>query len=285
MQVDHARGLLEAGHADEVEPNHWPRMHGKAATKLRNLTVRLGSYVAGDVRDYLAKVVPQDAAVVMFPPFYGGYCEAQFTSTPTSARAAHAPETAESLTKNDRYVRDVAVAIKWCERAEAYDRHLDKLYEQAWLEERRKAAEADAKILGAAVGKIAQRLPALRAEDLSAGDLIRLLDVTMRHRRGLFGDPTLTVAVTGPRGDPLIVQLADFANLAPEERRRRLADLVAAMGCRVAAEGGGEDEVYPAGDDDGLDETPATPWAHPSSPHRRCRGPGWRASSPWAHQR
>ncbi|MFC4060216.1 Hint domain-containing protein [Planomonospora corallina] len=48
----------------------WPRMHDKTATKLRNLTVRLGSFYAGDVRDYLTDAVPADAPVVMFPPFY-----------------------------------------------------------------------------------------------------------------------------------------------------------------------------------------------------------------------
>ncbi|MEU9887987.1 hypothetical protein [Sphaerisporangium sp. NPDC051011] len=56
----------------------WPRLHEKTATKLRNLTVRLGSYFAGDVRDYLATEVPANAPVVMFPPFYGGDYEAQF---------------------------------------------------------------------------------------------------------------------------------------------------------------------------------------------------------------
>jgi hypothetical protein len=58
--------------------DQWPRMHDKTATKLRNLTVRLGSYFAGDVRDYLTQVVPDTAPVVMFPPFYGGDYEAQF---------------------------------------------------------------------------------------------------------------------------------------------------------------------------------------------------------------
>ncbi|MFF3665440.1 putative antirestriction adenine methyltransferase [Microtetraspora malaysiensis] len=58
--------------------DQWPRMHDKTATKLRNLTVRLGSYYAGDVLDYLTDVVPADAPVVMFPPFYGGDYESQF---------------------------------------------------------------------------------------------------------------------------------------------------------------------------------------------------------------
>ncbi|MEV4163141.1 hypothetical protein [Nonomuraea dietziae] len=83
------------------------------------------------------------------------------------------------------------MAFKWREQAEAYDRH--KLYEQTWVEERRKAAESDAKILNAAIGKLAQRLPSLNAVDLSPGDKIRLMDVTVRHRR-ILGDMAAAVA-------------------------------------------------------------------------------------------
>ncbi|MFC9094493.1 hypothetical protein [Streptomyces sp. NPDC057072] len=56
----------------------WPRMHEKTATKLRSLQTRLGSFFAGDVRDYLDTEVPADAPVVMFPPFYASDYQAQF---------------------------------------------------------------------------------------------------------------------------------------------------------------------------------------------------------------
>ncbi|MEU6594271.1 hypothetical protein ABZ923_34550 [Streptomyces sp. NPDC046881] len=55
----------------------WPRMHEKTATKLRGLETRLGSFYAGDVRDFLDEV-PADAPVVMFPPFYSGDYQSQF---------------------------------------------------------------------------------------------------------------------------------------------------------------------------------------------------------------
>lgn len=58
--------------------DQWPRMHAKTVDKLRNLTVRLASFYAGDVRDYLTTVVPADAPVVMFPPFFSGDYTAQF---------------------------------------------------------------------------------------------------------------------------------------------------------------------------------------------------------------
>lgn len=60
--------------------DQWDRMHTKTVEKLDKLTVRLASYYAGDVRDYLTDVVPADAPVIMFPPFYGGDYEAQFAA-------------------------------------------------------------------------------------------------------------------------------------------------------------------------------------------------------------
>jgi hypothetical protein len=149
---------------------------------------------------------------------------------------------AETLTLNAGYVRQVSAAMRWVERAEAWDRHRDALAQAQWLEERRKAAENDARLLGAAVGKIAGRLQALRADELSVGDLVRLLDVTLRHRRALFGDPQMTVAVTGPGGDPLTVQLAEFSQMGAEQRRLAIEDMVAAVRRRVDAAAGIDDD-------------------------------------------
>lgn len=53
----------------DATQDQWPRMHDKTATKLRNLETKLGSFFAGDVRDYLDRA-PAEAPVVMFPPFY-----------------------------------------------------------------------------------------------------------------------------------------------------------------------------------------------------------------------
>lgn len=162
-------------------------------------------------------------------------------------RARTLAKAAEKLTLAHGHVRNLAAQYRWRERSEAWDRHLDRLYEATWLEERRKAAESDAKILGAAIGKLAQRLGTLRAEDLSPGDFIRLMDVAMRHRRVLFGDPTETIAVTGQGGNPLAVQLAEFAQMPAEQRRVRIEELAAAVQRRTRALNGADDE-----DDDDL---------------------------------
>jgi hypothetical protein len=171
----------------------------------------------------------------------------QFVTYRDLGRARTLARAAETLTLAYGHVKNVAAEFRWRERVEAYDRHLDRLYEATWLEERRKAAESDAKILGAAIGKLAQRLGTLRAEDLSPGDFIRLMDVAMRHRRVLFGDPTETIAVTGQGGNPLAVQLQEFAQMPAAQRRVRIEELAAAVQRRTKALDGADDE-----DDDGL---------------------------------
>nr|WP_316782082.1 hypothetical protein [Streptomyces sasae] len=64
----------------DATQDQWPRMHEKTATKLRTLETRLGSFYAGDVRTYRREEVPDEAPVVMFPPFCAADCQAQFAS-------------------------------------------------------------------------------------------------------------------------------------------------------------------------------------------------------------
>lgn len=149
----------------------------------------------------------------------------------------------ETLTLSADYVRHVAAAYRWVERAETYDRHRDDLHEKVWLEERRKAAENDARLLNAATAKVAQRLTTLLPEELEPADLVRMLDVVMRHRRGLFGDPTaLTVAVTGPTLDPLTARLAELTSMTADQRRAAIAELAASVQRRSEAAAGGDDD-------------------------------------------
>jgi hypothetical protein len=166
----------------------------------------------------------------------------QFCTYRDTGRTRSMRKTGEDLKLNVGYVRQVAAAMRWTDRAEAFDRHRDQQHEAMWLEERRKAAENDARVLGAFVGKIVERLPSLKAAELSPADLIRALDVVMRHRRVLFGDPQMTVAVTGPGGDPLAVQLAEYAGMGAEQRRLAIEDMVATVKRRVEAAAGSDDD-------------------------------------------
>ena len=167
---------------------------------------------------------------------------AQFRTYLDAGRARTLRGAAETLARHPAYVRAVAAAYRWVERAEAWDRHRDELDEKVWLERRRLAAERDGQLLDAAVGKIAQRLRALLPEELDPADLIRMLDVTMRHRRGLFGDPALTVAVTGAGGDPLAVHVAELTAMSPDQRRAAITDLTEAVRRRSEAAAGADDD-------------------------------------------
>ncbi|MEV5107990.1 hypothetical protein AB0K55_39505 [Streptomyces massasporeus] len=93
--------------------DQWERMHDKTATKLWNLQTRLGSFYARDVRDYLDQEVPDDAPVVMFPPFYAKDYQAQFASIDA---AFHWPEPAfDELTEDgkERIIEQVQDRPNW----------------------------------------------------------------------------------------------------------------------------------------------------------------------------
>jgi hypothetical protein len=167
---------------------------------------------------------------------------AQFATYRDLGRTRTLRKVAETLTLSAEYLRQVSAAYAWVARAEAFDRNRDQLHEAAWLEERRRAAENDAKLLSAAVGKVAGRLNILKLEDLDPPTLVRLLDVVMRHRRALFGDPQMTVAVTGPGGDPLELKVAEFAAMGAEQKQRAIDDMVAQVQRRAAATAGVDDD-------------------------------------------
>lgn len=82
LQWVHKRGLYYERMLNATR-EQWQRLHEKTTAKLRSLTVRLASFYAGDVRDYLKTAVPPDAPVVMFPPFYSGDYTSQFAALDT----------------------------------------------------------------------------------------------------------------------------------------------------------------------------------------------------------
>ena len=65
---------------------------------------------------------------------------------------------AETLTRSHGYVRQVSASYRWVERAEAWDKHRKHLDELLWIEERRKAAANDNRVLSAIVGQLATRV-------------------------------------------------------------------------------------------------------------------------------
>ncbi|MDQ8706718.1 hypothetical protein RCO28_30225 [Streptomyces sp. LHD-70] len=58
----------------------FPEVHAKTVEKIEALPLRLASYAAMDVNQWLAEEVPAEAPVVAFPPFFAGDYESQFAA-------------------------------------------------------------------------------------------------------------------------------------------------------------------------------------------------------------
>ncbi|MGI5293092.1 hypothetical protein ACQEVF_58640 [Nonomuraea polychroma] len=173
-----------------------------------------------------------------------------FTTFRDLGRARRLAQVAEQTGLNPAHIRALSAARKWFERVDAWDRHLDEQYQIAWVERRRRAADDDARILNAMIGIIGQALPRINPAIMTAGEVARWIDIAMRQRRILFGDPTEHITVSG--GDtPVQVELADFMNMDPHARQVRLAELAAQVQLRLAAARGDEDDDEHNDDHDG----------------------------------
>lgn len=58
--------------------DQFPEVHGATVAKIEAADMRIDSYHAMDVREWLRDVVPPEDAVAMFPPFFAGDYESQF---------------------------------------------------------------------------------------------------------------------------------------------------------------------------------------------------------------
>ncbi|MEU6932855.1 hypothetical protein AB0A05_27275 [Streptomyces sp. NPDC046374] len=159
--------------------------------------------------------------------------------------ARNLTKAAENLTLSYGHVRNLASSNLWDARADAYWALKQREAEALWIEERRQALVDDAKILRAATGKIAtelQRLPQLTPEQF-----MRLLDLTLRHRRVLYGDPTQIISVEaggGEAGMDMASVLAEtFAKMSPENRQAQLIDMGERLKRRREAAAGSGDEA------------------------------------------
>ncbi|MET8609789.1 hypothetical protein [Streptomyces misionensis] len=160
----------------------------------------------------------------------------------------------DQLALSYSHVRALAAEFRWQDRAAAWDAHQQRQYTAELEEERRRAAREDVKVLRIMTGMIGQALPHVQqqAADMTLAEFTRFVDTTMKWKRTLFGDPTETIAVTGPGGDPLTVQVQEFEKLPPEQRRVRLAELAATVARRAQALDDSDDEedgTYDPGDD------------------------------------
>ncbi|WP_228980152.1 hypothetical protein [Streptomyces sp. DH12] len=173
---------------------------------------------------------------------------------------------ADELALSYSHVRAMAAEYRWHDRASAWDAHQQRQYAAEMEEERRRAAREDVRVLRIMTGMIGQALPNVQqqAADMTLAEFTRFVDITLKWRRTLFGDPTETIAVTGPGGDPLTVAVEEYAAMPLEQKRVRLAELAATVARRARALGDADDEddgeeTYEPADEDDAEEHEPTP--------------------------
>lgn len=159
----------------------------------------------------------------------------QFTAYRDLGLTRTLTQASEKLTLSYGHVRNLSTWYRWTDRVAAWDQHLTDQYKGMLEQERRRAAEADVKILRAMTGMLGQALPNLQPNRMTWSEFTRLAETTMRLRRQLLGDPTEATAAAGPGGDPLASQLADYKALPPEQRRTQIAELAEEVARRAAA--------------------------------------------------
>lgn len=86
----------------------------------------------------------------------------------------------------------------WVRRIEAWEREQDRLWRQEQASARREVARRHAKLASAAQAKVVARLQSLKAEELSAGELMRWLDTSVRIERQALDFDTADSRDAGP---------------------------------------------------------------------------------------
>ena len=150
----------------------------------------------------------------------------------TRSTAKVARELGKSKTLIDRW----SGANSWQIRVSAYDKFLDREWQQEVKERKRKAARRNADMAAQAMDLVASRIGQMtkhfdfsdedydkeRPPPLDVLDLRRLVESLGKLERLALGESTENVAVTGKDGGPVQV---DYTKLTDEERIERLKHL------------------------------------------------------------
>lgn len=128
-------------------------------------------------------------------------------------------------------VRTQSYLYRWNERVQAWDRHQDDLDRERVNQARRDMVERHQKVASALLTKALNALKTTRPTDLDPADIVRWIKLATDIETRALGEPSHTVAVTGPAGGP--IQTEDLTGLDPEERKTRLRELAAELARRV----------------------------------------------------
>jgi|GEM_PF-1232328 len=148
---------------------------------------------------------------------------------------------AEALGKSGALVSRWSSTHRWVDRAASWDVEQDRKWRADMSRRRRRATERHLGIAQVAQQKITQRLLDIDPKKLTVAEATRLLEVAVRIERDALGEPTRH-EVSGPGGDPLQVQLAEFTSMDSQRRRLVIAEMVSAVRRRVEAASGVSDD-------------------------------------------
>jgi len=125
---------------------------------------------------------------------------------------------------------------RWFERAQAWDMSLDEEDRERVIKARREMADRHRRIASELVGKAIEALHRLPIEEMEVVDVVRLLKLATDLEVRALGDPSQTIAITGPAAVPVV----DVSQLTNEERKERLRDLATELSNRagIATDGG-----------------------------------------------
>ncbi len=118
----------------------------------------------------------------------------------------------------------------WHGRADAWDAHLEAEWVSEARAQRREAARRHVQITQDVQAKIVARLASIDADTLTAADLIRLLDVSVRIEREALGMGQ-RLEVTGAGGGP--ISTVELTPLTDEERNMRMITLRRELDLRI----------------------------------------------------
>jgi hypothetical protein len=139
-----------------------------------------------------------------------------------------------------RTLMQYAYEYRWTERAESHDRAQDQLEAQRLITLRTEMYQRHRRIAGALQAKAVAAMQRIKAEDLTPLDVVRFIRYGVQIEANALGEPTVTTAVTGPGGGPIVVD--DMSRLTPEERRSRLLAISAEIARRAGASALNEDD-------------------------------------------
>jgi hypothetical protein len=154
---------------------------------------------------------------------------------------------AQELGKSGALIARWCSAHNWTDRAAAWDAEQERQWLAAQQQARRDAAERHIRAGQLAQTKATKALLDLNPEDLSPGELVRVLEAGVRIERDAYADVLARggrgpLTVTGPGGGAVELEVRDFTALPPDQRARRLAELTAAAEARAKALSGDDDE-------------------------------------------